>query len=99
LESDGSVRIGEFSLGRRVRELVSLANRVRLVDRYPPSPGRGGKKSDIFRLGLVLASLAAGRQMMQAGLWIRIDSIRIRIQHFCSIRIRIQFRFRIRILA
>jgi hypothetical protein len=26
------------------------------------------------------------------GLWIRIDSIRIRIQHFCSIRIRIQFR-------
>jgi hypothetical protein len=25
-------------------------------------------------------------------LWIRIDVIRIRIQHFCSIRIRIQFR-------
>jgi hypothetical protein len=35
---------------------------------------------------------------IKAGLWIRIDSIRIRIQHFCSIRIqhfcsiRIQFR-------
>jgi hypothetical protein len=30
-----------------------------------------------------------------AGLWIRIDLIRIRIQHFCSIRIRIQNRIRI----
>jgi hypothetical protein len=28
----------------------------------------------------------------EPGLWIRIDSIRIRIQNFCSIRIRIQFR-------
>jgi hypothetical protein len=27
-----------------------------------------------------------------SGLWIRIDSIRIWIQHFCSFRIRIQFR-------
>jgi hypothetical protein len=27
---------------------------------------------------------------LQAGLWIRIDLMRIRIQHFCSIRIRIQ---------
>jgi hypothetical protein len=31
--------------------------------------------------------------VFQAGLWIRIDLIRIRIQHFCSIRI--QFRIRI----
>jgi hypothetical protein len=31
--------------------------------------------------------------MFEPGLWIRIDLIRIRIQHFCSIRI--QFRFRI----
>jgi hypothetical protein len=28
----------------------------------------------------------------EPGLWIRIDIIRIRIQHFCSIRIRIRFR-------
>jgi hypothetical protein len=28
--------------------------------------------------------------VLKAGLWIRIDLIRIRIQHFCSIRIRIQ---------
>jgi hypothetical protein len=37
--------------------------------------------------------------MLQTGLWIRIDLILIRIQHFCSIRIqfRIQFRIRFRI--
>jgi hypothetical protein len=29
-------------------------------------------------------------ELINAGLWIRIDLIRIRIQHFCSIRIRIQ---------
>jgi hypothetical protein len=29
-----------------------------------------------------------------AGLWIRIDLIRIRIQHFCSIRFRIRFRIK-----
>jgi hypothetical protein len=28
--------------------------------------------------------------VLEPGLWIRIDLIRIRIQHFCSIRIRIQ---------
>ncbi len=65
LESDGSVRIAEFSLGRRVRELVALANSVRLADPYPPSLGRGGKKSDIFRLGLVLASLATGKRVQE----------------------------------
>ncbi len=63
LESDGAVRIADFSLGRRVRELIALANAVRLEDPYPPSIGRGGKKSDIFRLGLVLVSLVTGRRV------------------------------------
>jgi translation initiation factor 2-alpha kinase 4 len=57
------VRIADFSLGRRVRELVSAANHLRLEDPYPPSIGRGGKKSDIFRLGLVLASLVSGQRV------------------------------------
>jgi hypothetical protein len=29
-------------------------------------------------------------QHLRSGLWIRIDLLQIRIQHFCSIRIRIQ---------
>jgi hypothetical protein len=57
------VRIADFSLGRRVRELIAAANAVRLEDPYPPSIGRGGKKSDIFRLGLVLVSLVTGRRV------------------------------------
>jgi hypothetical protein len=36
---------------------------VQLEDPYPPSIGRGGKKSDIFRLGLVLVSLVTGRRV------------------------------------
>ena len=59
------MRIADFSLGRRVRELVSLANGVRLADPYPPSLGRGGKKSDIFRLGLVLVSLVSGQRVQE----------------------------------
>ncbi len=66
LESDGTVRIADFSLGRRVRELVALANSLRLDDPYPPSLGRGGKKSDIYRLGLVLVSLVSGRRVQMA---------------------------------
>jgi hypothetical protein len=31
-------------------------------------------------------------KLFLSGLWIRIDLIRIRIQHFCAIRIRIKFR-------
>ncbi len=57
------MRIADFSLGRRVRELIAAANAVRLEDPYPPSIGRGGKKSDIFRLGLVLVSLVTGRRV------------------------------------
>jgi hypothetical protein len=43
--------------------------------------GMGGKVQEEF---------SSGTPPPIAGLWIRIDLIQIRIQHFCSIRIRIQ---------
>jgi hypothetical protein len=39
------------------------------------------------------------QNIFKAGLWIRIDSIRIRIQHFSSIQIRIRIQLQIRIQA
>jgi hypothetical protein len=54
---------------------------------------------DWWRQHVTLDMLRKG--FKQAGLWIRIDLIQIRIQHFCSIRIqnRIQIKNRIRIQA
>jgi hypothetical protein len=49
-----------------------------VLSQYDKNAGIG-RKLFVDILGLFLA-----------GLWIRIDLIRIRIQHFCSIRFRIQ---------
>ena len=49
LDPDGTVKIADFSLDLKIRELASLANKLVLEDVYPPSVGRGGKKCDIYR--------------------------------------------------
>jgi hypothetical protein len=46
----------------------------------------------LTRNGLILAHFALSLGHFKAGLWIRIDLIRIRIQHFCSIRIQNRIR-------
>jgi hypothetical protein len=56
----------------------------------------GGHNAGLYCVGLDHAALVDQvREHLFAGLWIRIDSIRIRIQHFCSIRIQFRIRFRI----
>ena len=49
IQPDGVVKIADFSLDLKIRELVSSANVDILEDVYPPSLGRGGKKCDIYR--------------------------------------------------
>ena len=55
LETTG-VRVSDFSIDKRVRELLPAS----VVDRFPLAIGRGGKKSDIYRLGVLLLSFAVG---------------------------------------
>jgi hypothetical protein len=91
---------------RRKRE-QRLAERQRQLQQSQEGAGgeaaRGEQRVAAARIleQVELQELASEEQKVlylhfQAGLWIRIDLIRIRIQHFCSIRIRIKFRIWIR---
>ena len=55
-------RLADFSVDRRLRDLVKETNKVEEVgdSLFPVTAGRGGKKLDIHRLGLILLSLAGG---------------------------------------
>ena len=60
VESSGNVRVADFSIDRRVRELWTRSTSPALEDRFPVAIGRGGKKADVYRLGLLALSLALG---------------------------------------
>jgi translation initiation factor 2-alpha kinase 4 len=58
VESTGRVRVADFSIDKRVRDLWVRSRQ--LEDKFPMAIGRGGKKMDIYRLGLLTLSLAVG---------------------------------------
>ena len=60
VESSGNVRVSDFSIDRRVRELWTRSPSLAPDDRFPVAIGRGGKKADVYRLGLLALSLALG---------------------------------------
>ena len=60
LTSQGTFRLADFSLDRKLRDLLQEINNLEAEDVFPPSVGRGGKKSDIYRLGLLVMSFRAG---------------------------------------
>ena len=60
LSSQGTFRLADFSLDRRIREMLQEVNNVDVEEVFPPSVGRGGKKSDIYRVGILVLSLREG---------------------------------------
>ena len=58
LGQGGAVKVGDFSIDKRVRDLYQASRESE--ERFPMAIGRGGKKVDIYRLGLLLLSLAQG---------------------------------------
>merc|ERR1719186_1605551 len=60
IESDGNVKVADYGVHRRIKELHSEATRTDIVDAFPLSIGRGSKKIDIYRLGLLIVSLCQG---------------------------------------
>jgi len=60
IESDGNVKIADYGVQRRIRELHSEATQCDIVDTFPLSIGRGSKKIDIYRFGLLIISLCQG---------------------------------------
>ncbi|XP_066963936.1 eIF-2-alpha kinase GCN2 isoform X2 [Macrobrachium rosenbergii] len=55
------VRVADYGAERKIVEAVVEFNESSKVpSSYPISPGRGGKKGDVYRLGLVILSLFLG---------------------------------------
>jgi translation initiation factor 2-alpha kinase 4 len=61
MESSGLIKVGDFSIDKRVRDLVCSNNmETGEQDKFPLAIGRGGKKVDIYRFGVLLLSFAVG---------------------------------------
>ncbi|KAL3874664.1 hypothetical protein ACJMK2_037645 [Sinanodonta woodiana] len=64
VDTKGRIRIADYSIDKRIFDLhMSIEESkpgVKFSKRKPPTIGRGGKKADIYQLGLLLLSLAQG---------------------------------------
>lgn len=56
-------RIADYSIERRLLEAVMNYNNKEPPHVYPISPGKGGQRRDIYRLGVILISLCRGWRM------------------------------------
>ncbi|XP_064601948.1 eIF-2-alpha kinase GCN2-like [Liolophura sinensis] len=69
LDDTGSVRLTDYSIQKRLSDLYeSVENQrpgVRFTGVQTPVIGRGGKKGDIYQLGLLLLSLADGQEVTE----------------------------------
>lgn len=57
IDKDGVIRVSDYSLDKRVYDLYRTLTKESEIDIYPPTIGKGGKKGDIYRLGILLISL------------------------------------------
>lgn len=57
------VRVADYGVERKIVEVVADFVDCEVPSVYPPSPGRGGKKSDVYRLGLIVLSSYLGRRV------------------------------------
>ena len=60
MDNYGSFRLADFSVDSKLREIIEEKNDLNVEESFPPSVGRGGKKSDIYRIGLLVLSLKQG---------------------------------------
>ena len=61
MESSGLIKVGDFSIDKRVRDLMlNESNELMAADKFPLAIGRGGKKVDIYRLGVLVLSFYSG---------------------------------------
>lgn len=61
------VRVADYGVEKRIVELVAEFMDFQVPSVYPISPGRGGKKGDVYRLGLVILSLFLGERVNKVG--------------------------------
>lgn len=56
----GVVKVGDYSLDKRLADISQAFVNGKGDNSYPPSLGRGGKKADIYRFGILMLSLIKG---------------------------------------
>jgi len=56
----GVVQVGDYSLDKRLADTFQASVNGKGENNYPPSLGRGGKKADIYRFGILMLSLISG---------------------------------------
>ncbi len=70
-----TVRVAGFSIDKRVRDLMSPEPGEEAEERFPSSVGRGGKKLDVYRFGLLMLSLAKGEIVSDPSIPKRLNSV------------------------
>ncbi|GFX96444.1 eIF-2-alpha kinase GCN2 [Trichonephila clavipes] len=56
VDKNGLIRMTDYSLDKRLYDLYRSVADVEEINIYPPTIGKGGKKGDIYRLGVLLLS-------------------------------------------
>lgn len=57
VDNNGIIRVSDYSLDKRLYDLYRNLTKEDEIDDYPLTIGKGGKKSDIYRLGVLLLYL------------------------------------------
>ena len=60
IDRNQKIRLADFSLDKKLYDIVCTLTNATPVDALPLPMGRSGKKQDVYRLGLLLLSLAQG---------------------------------------
>ncbi|XP_021938823.1 eIF-2-alpha kinase GCN2 isoform X2 [Zootermopsis nevadensis] len=60
ISKSGVVKVGDYSLDKRLSDIFQATLNGKAENIYPPSLGRGGKKADIYRFGILMLSLIRG---------------------------------------
>ncbi|XP_046402509.1 eIF-2-alpha kinase GCN2 [Ischnura elegans] len=60
IDRSGVIKLGDYSLDKRLSDIYQSSAAERAENIFPPSVGRGGKKADIYRFGILLLSLING---------------------------------------
>jgi translation initiation factor 2-alpha kinase 4 len=68
VSSTGLVKVQGFSIDRRVRDLLQETKDTKEEEKFPLVVGRGAKKGDVYRFGLLILSLALGQVVPEASI-------------------------------
>ncbi len=64
----GVIKVLDYGFERRLHQLIENVNKSPdpdVIDKFAPSIGRGAKKGDIYRVGILVLSLVKGQCVVE----------------------------------